>query len=316
MATTTTTAAAAATAAPPGPGDQSEIYFLAPNKEEFARLDHQHFLFKSLVGANYRGPVQDVLKSEDHADGRSRAILDLGCGSGIWAIDMAKEFPHCRVLGIDLSPITRPMPENCRVEKHDINEGLERFNGEFDVVNARLIASGIVDYRALVDQVSKVLRPGGLFLGQDWDFRTCDENKIAYPEDGGEDATIPWFARFVIRLHTAVRARTGNIDAAVMLGEWLGDHPSYISVEVSEVWIPSGPWFDGETEEGKRLNHLGKLMQEDCLRMVASCRPAFMHLMGDEEAVDDLLEKTRDELENVSGRTWVKVTMTWAKKAA
>lgn len=30
-----------------------------------------------------------------------------------------------------------------RVEKHDINEGLERFNGQFDVVNARLIASGM-----------------------------------------------------------------------------------------------------------------------------------------------------------------------------
>lgn len=32
------------------------------------------------------------------------AILDIGAGSGRWALDMAKEFPHAEVVGLDLTP--------------------------------------------------------------------------------------------------------------------------------------------------------------------------------------------------------------------
>jgi methylase of polypeptide subunit release factors len=32
-------------------------------------------------------------------------ILDIGTGTGIWAIDMADEYPMAEVVGTDLSPI-------------------------------------------------------------------------------------------------------------------------------------------------------------------------------------------------------------------
>lgn len=35
-------------------------------------------------------------------------VLDIGTGSGSWAIDMAEEFPHAQVVGMDVAPANLP----------------------------------------------------------------------------------------------------------------------------------------------------------------------------------------------------------------
>lgn len=35
----------------------------------------------------------------------ARRVLDVGTGTGIWAIDYADEHPEAKVIGVDLSPI-------------------------------------------------------------------------------------------------------------------------------------------------------------------------------------------------------------------
>jgi ubiquinone/menaquinone biosynthesis C-methylase UbiE len=36
---------------------------------------------------------------------KPQRILDIGTGTGIWAIDIADQFPEAEVIGTDLSPI-------------------------------------------------------------------------------------------------------------------------------------------------------------------------------------------------------------------
>ena len=45
------------------------------------------------------------------------SILDVGCGSGIWAREVAKAFPRSQVCGVDISPtFVSDHPDNLHFE--------------------------------------------------------------------------------------------------------------------------------------------------------------------------------------------------------
>lgn len=69
-----------------------------PNDEsELDRLDLSHQMFKITMGDKlYLAPI-----------GKPGKILDIGTGTGIWAIEMGDDFPDSEILGTDLSP-TQP----------------------------------------------------------------------------------------------------------------------------------------------------------------------------------------------------------------
>ena len=53
-------------------------------------------------------------------DNPPRKILDVGTGTGRWAIEMADEFPQAQVIGTDLSPIQPTIvPPNVRFYVED-----------------------------------------------------------------------------------------------------------------------------------------------------------------------------------------------------
>lgn len=58
-------------------------------------MDLEHHIFLMLLdGDLHLSPVKDPQR-----------ILDLGTGTGIWAIDTADKYPSASVVGTDLSPV-------------------------------------------------------------------------------------------------------------------------------------------------------------------------------------------------------------------
>ena len=63
------------------------------------RLDLQHHVITLLLnGELHLAPLESP-----------KRILDLGTGTGLWAIEMADSFPNATVIGTDLSPVQPTM---------------------------------------------------------------------------------------------------------------------------------------------------------------------------------------------------------------
>jgi cyclopropane fatty-acyl-phospholipid synthase-like methyltransferase len=73
-------------------------------------------------------------------------VLDLGTGTGIWAIDFADQYPSAMVIGTDLSPIQPTwVPPNLKFEIEDFIDEWTFKPDEFDYIHMRSICRCVAD---------------------------------------------------------------------------------------------------------------------------------------------------------------------------
>jgi len=147
---------------------QSEnTYLLDPESpDEMARLlNMDRFLTKAMGG-----PLASLPSIPEKA-----RILDLACGPGGWALDVATSHPSCEVVGADISHImidyarvstqVRKVP-NISFELADVTKTLPFADGSFDIVNARALAAVLrrQAWKPFIDECTRVLRSPGILL--------------------------------------------------------------------------------------------------------------------------------------------------------
>jgi ubiquinone/menaquinone biosynthesis C-methylase UbiE len=115
---------------------------------------------------------------------RVDAILDLACGPGGWAQEVAFAHPEIEVTGVDTSrkmigharSLTRAQGlENLHFQLMDVRQPLEFPDHAFDFVNARLLVGFMSpqDWPRLIKECWRVTRPGGVLR-----MTECDETAI------------------------------------------------------------------------------------------------------------------------------------------
>ena len=114
-------------------------------------------------------------------------VLDIGTGTGIWAIDMADEYPNASVIGTDLSAMQPNMlPPNCKFEVDDAEEEWT-YNQKFDFIHARMMVGAFKDWPAYFKRAYNNMAPGGWIEMQDAMFPMVSDDGTLKPDSPLQD---------------------------------------------------------------------------------------------------------------------------------
>ncbi|KIO26804.1 hypothetical protein M407DRAFT_243608, partial [Tulasnella calospora MUT 4182] len=263
---------------------RNDLYMLPVDDEEQDRQDIEHRALYLVLDGLYAAPDL-VAKAMAPRQNRPPAVFDIGTGSGIWAMDMAREFPHAEVVGIDLAPPTlhsEGIPNNCRFEVDDANLDLSHYADCFNVVHMRSVAQGIRNYKDTIHRVAQTMRSGGVLLLSSGAYSFFDENRQPLPVVG--EGQPGWTACQALLTKVYELGRNGaDLDAPSQWDKWLEASPFYTNVGAEDIYVPIGPW---SPNLDMRCQRIAQLTQIDAGKVFPAFRP-ILTLGGMEPATAD-----------------------------
>ncbi|RPA81048.1 S-adenosyl-L-methionine-dependent methyltransferase [Ascobolus immersus RN42] len=260
---------------------------ILPNDEqEQERLDMTHHVCNLLLdGELFIAPVD--LTGEKGVDGEPIRVLDVGTGTGIWAIDLGDQYPHVQVLGIDLSPIQPTyVPPNVRFEIDDLEAEEWNYNKKFTFIHVRLMMGSVKDWPVLIKKIYKNLLPGG--------YIQIHEVDVAQPQSDDGTHLNTSILEYSSKLSEAARKAGRPVDLAPKLQGYIED-AGFEGVTKIIRKAPIGAWpKDPRLKRIGHANYIGSLSGVE-----AYGRLLFTKVLGwsDEKAME-LINRTVNDLHN------------------
>ena len=267
----------------------SESYYMPDDDEEQTRLAIAHQVYL---------PVLDGQLTMAHIPSDAKRILDIGTGTGDWAIAVAERFPGAEVIATDITTAFQPTiaPPNVFFELDDAQTEWT-YSEPFDFIHMRAMSGAFSDWSTIFEEVSKHLRLGGY-------FEIVDHGMITLTEE------LP---------SSSVRIFNAAIEAgSEKAGRPIGlEHLKMPLIENSGLRIVKNRLFQiplGVFDPQKRI--VGKMALISTLEGLEaiSLRLLTKYLHWQEEDVRDLCAKVREEVTSPNARAKVPCQYVVARK--
>ncbi|EWC48813.1 hypothetical protein DRE_00118 [Drechslerella stenobrocha 248] len=268
-------------------------YILPNDDQESDRLDLSHHLMTlALNGRLHASPLENPQK-----------ILDIGTGTGIWAIEMADAYPSAHVIGNDLSAIQpKWVPPNASFEIDDVESVWTHDANSFDLIYCRYMLGSIQNWKELFRQAFCALKPGAYLelLEPDSTLR-CDDNSIP------KDAPLQQWTDLFIGAADIFNRSVNLAPQYVQMMEEVG----FVDIQENISKLPNSPW-----PKDKHLRDIGGYQMVNFLEALEGLSLRLFtnsHHMPVEQ-IQILLAKVRRDLRNKSIHTYFHLHSIVARK--
>ncbi|KIX08590.1 uncharacterized protein Z518_03246 [Rhinocladiella mackenziei CBS 650.93] len=268
--------------------------YWAPNDEAQNDQLHiaHHIFFLLFDGKLFQAPIEDP-----------QHVLDIGTGTGIWAIDFADQFPSAVVTGTDLSPIQPTwIPPNCKFEVEDCTLDWTYRKNHFDFIHVRALYGSVSDWPAFYDQVYQHLKPGAWFEQVEYsvDWRTDDDS-------------IPSGHIFTLASASYEEAgeRMGKTFRILDLQKDYVEQAGFVNVVEKRYKMPLGPW-----PKDPKLKEIGRWHLLEAYQGLEGWTLAlFTRVLGwSYEEVQVFLAKVREGLKDPTIHSYTRVSVVYGQK--
>jgi SAM-dependent methyltransferase len=269
--------------------------YLFPNDDlERTRLDWQHAIIKARFdNVNAFAPLK-----------RPKRILDIGCGTGKWCIEMAKQFHTAMVEGIGLSPIQPTVsPENVAFYIDDIRrKEWWHCTQPYDYIHTRMSLGIFRDFREIIQKGYNNLEPGGFM-----------ESHELFTKIYCDDGTMPPDYELLEWMKTQDRAAMTlgmPLRIANKLKTWY-EQAGFVDVHEEVFSIPVNAWA-----RDSRFKLLGKFMQWNMCQGVHAWTVEYFTkaLQWTDAEVEVYLAHLRNAISDRSVHSYYKVWVVWGRK--
>jgi SAM-dependent methyltransferase len=204
-----------------------------------------------------------------------KKILDIGTGTGEWAMAMGDKYPDAEIIGTDIARIQpSAVPLNVFMEIDDAEEegGWTWADDEFDMIHFRYMVGAFTDWKYIYTETYKHLKPGG------WvEIIDFDDHK-AVREFFDKDALVPKVLDNIVKAQRI----SGRAWSVKHLETESLTEVGFVDVRQTVYDVPMGTWPD-DAEEQRIGKHflIAQLLCAEALCM----RPLVQHLGWDPEEV-------------------------------
>ncbi|KAJ5037185.1 uncharacterized protein L3040_007365 [Drepanopeziza brunnea f. sp. 'multigermtubi'] len=207
-------------------------YMFPVDEAEMDRMDIYHKFFS--VARREQLHARAFIPNYD----KGPRILDLGCGTGIWAIDMAEKYHHqyAEVIGIDLAVIQpAKIPPNLTFLQRDIESPWYGLDLEaYDLIHMRMLAGSLQSWPDTYAKIFRHLKPGfGWLEHVEIDMAPRCDDHTAPPNS----KLVEWTAALMDATARAYRPLTYNHDTGNLL-----ERQGFVDIQEEVIKIPLNPW--------------------------------------------------------------------------